>query len=119
MLARLYWEYNYLDLARSTLTDFFMHKAMAHLEQALALVPNSGRWLMLARISTSLGEFEKAQQAIDEAGKLGLDQDHLAPYQAELSFRRGHYRDIPRDLDSLSEQARNNPTLAPVVAYWT
>ncbi|MCS3903008.1 tetratricopeptide (TPR) repeat protein [Methylohalomonas lacus] len=119
MLARLYWEYNYLDLARSTLTDFFMHKAMSHLEQALALVPNSGRWLMLTRISTSLGEFEKAQQAIVEAGKLGLDQDHLAPYQAELSFRRGNYRDIPSDLDSLSEQARNNPTLAPVVAYWT
>ena len=119
MLARLYWEYIYLGLARSTLSDFFMQKAMTHLEKALALLPNSGRWLMLARITTSLGKFEKAQQAIDEAGKLGLEQDYLAPYQAELSFRQGHYKNIIRHLDSLSEQARNNPTLAPVVAYWT
>ena len=119
MLARLYWEYNYLGLARSTLTEFFMHKAMVHLEQALALASNSGRWLMLARISTSIGEFEKAQQAIDEAGKLGLGADYLAPYQAELSFRRGRYKDIIGALESLSEQARSSPTLAPVVAYWT
>lgn len=119
MLARLYWEYNYLGLARTTLIDFFMQKAMAHMEKALALMPNSGRWLILARISTSLGEFDKAQHAIDKAGELGLRRDHLAPYQAELSFRRGHYGDIPGDLESLSDHARNNPTLAPVVAYWT
>lgn len=118
-LAELYWEYAYLDLARASLRIHVLEEALYHLDAALAISCDGARLLMRGRICSALGHYDEAEQAFDQAESTGMGVDKVAPHRAEFWFRYGDYDQVPRELRRLSQDARHNPVLSPVVAFWS
>lgn len=118
-LAELYWEYAYLDLARASLRVHVLEEALYHLDAALATSCDGARLLMRGRICTALGRYDEAEQALDQAESTGMGVDKVAPHRAEFWFRRGDYGRVSGELRRLGPDVRRDPTLSPVVAYWS
>lgn len=95
-----------------------LDRALHHVNAALDAGREPGRLLMRGRICTALARNDEAFEALQAAEDTGFDADKVAPYRAELWFRRGEYSRVPGELRRLSTQARQEPALNPLVAYW-
>ncbi|GHE21271.1 hypothetical protein [Halomonas urumqiensis] len=117
-LAALYSEYGYLQLAQGGTLRYLLEQATLRIDQALAARETAHRWLMLGRLCIALKHYPEAEAAFMECETLGMHDDDLAPYRAELAFTQRRFNDVHRQLARLSSAAASHPTLHPLVSYW-
>ena len=116
--AQLFWEFSYLQLARGSVEDLMLEKALAAVETAIQRQPTTQRWLLRARICLELNRYDETESALINAQALGLEDDDSAPRWAELAYRRGRFDEVAPALERMSPRAGNNPVMRPILEYW-
>jgi hypothetical protein len=117
-LTELHWEMLYLGIAQGAVADFIRGKIRGYAEECLGIdAQDSTLWQLLGRLALSTGEYTEAERCFHESEDRGMPRARVAPYLAELAFRRGDFaqaRAVMRSVPS-AEYALN---LAPVVEMW-
>lgn len=117
-LAALYWELAYLGLAQGGVRKHVLGEAREHAERRLAAGEDAATRFLLGRVLLALDELDDADHNLRNAVYAGLDPAEVAPYRAEIAFRRRRFDEVPRLLDQVADGGRREPVLAQVVALW-
>ncbi|WP_047537241.1 HEAT repeat domain-containing protein [Pseudomonas sp. 11/12A] len=118
-LARWYWELAYLGLAQGSVLEHVLNQAGEHAEQGLEAGEGGELFLLAGRIALERGDIARAEVLLQEAQDNGMGVAQILPFQAELAFEAGRYREIPGLLASLPEKTRQRPPFADLVRSWT
>lgn len=116
--AQLFWEFSYLQLARGSVEELMLTKALAAVDTALERQSSAQRWLLRARICLELTQYDDTEAALNNAETLGLEADDSAPRWAELAYQRGQFERVAPALERMSPRAGDNPVMRPVLEYW-
>lgn len=118
-LAQEYWELVYLGLAQGEVLAHVLAKADDHARKAIeALRDDAGVRFLHGRILMAKGMREEARRALDDAEALGLPNEKLLPYRADLAFQERAFDEVVDCLRALPEESKKRPPLAAVVEYW-
>ncbi|MDR5898930.1 HEAT repeat domain-containing protein [Halomonas vilamensis] len=117
-LAMHYWEYDYLKLAQGSTARFLLNQALDYLDQAIDCADSAHRQLLRGRLCLALNDDQGAKTAFQQCQRLGMHDDDLAPYRAELAFQTRDYASMLTQLARLSPTAREQPILHPLLEYW-
>ncbi|MGM0521582.1 MAG: HEAT repeat domain-containing protein [Pseudomonadota bacterium] len=117
-LAMLHWEYDYLKLAQGSTARFLLNQALDYLDQAIHCADSAHRQLLRGRLCLALDDAQGAETAFSQCQRLGMHDDDLAPYRAELAFQTRQYASLHAQLAQLSPAAREQPILHPLLEYW-
>lgn len=117
-LAAWYWELGYLGLAQGSVLQHVLGCAAAHAERGLAAGEGSPLALLAARIGLLRGDLVAAERCLRQATSLGMEASNLAPYRAELAFRRGRYGEIGGLLAQLGPEQLQRPPFAMLARCW-
>lgn len=118
-LAELHWELIYAGLVQGELRKHVLGEARGYIDAALALGASheSGHVFLKGKILLAQGEDEQAEQAFDEALKLGHSEVSVIPFLAELAFRRHEFRRVRASMQHLFQHHAASRVM-PVVAFW-
>jgi polysaccharide biosynthesis protein PelE len=117
--AQLGWELAFLGLAQGDIATHLLGEACVHAREAARLLPGRGApCLLLARILLRLGEVEEAERALVEARRRGLAPEVVAPYRAEVAFRRRRFDEVRVALGERRAPAARVPRLARLEEFW-
>lgn len=117
-LAMLNWEYDYLHLAQGSTAQFYLTQALSEIDSAIRLANSAHRQLLRGRLCLALKAFDSAEAAFTQCALLGMEEDDLASYRAELAFQTRRYHDMQAQLARLSPGAAQHPVLHPLMEYW-
>ncbi|NVF13813.1 hypothetical protein [Vreelandella maris] len=117
-LAMLNWEYDYLKLAQGSTAHFYLTQALHYIDQAISSANSAHRQLLRGRMCLALKDITGAETAFLQCEALGLDNDDLVPYRAELAFQTHRFSALRGQLLKLSPSAQQHPVLYPVMEYW-
>lgn len=117
-LAVLNWEYDYLHLAQGSTAHFYLTQALSEIDTAICLANSAHRQLLRGRLCLALKAFDSAEAAFTQCALLGMHDDDLASYRAELAFQTRRYHDMQEQLARLSPSAAQHPVLHPLMEYW-
>tara|TARA_R110000824_G_scaffold207027_1_gene392316 strand:- start:73305 stop:74330 length:1026 start_codon:yes stop_codon:yes gene_type:complete len=117
-LAMLNWEYDYLKLAQGSTANFYLTQALTYIDQAISRANSAHRQLLRGRMCLALRDIAGAEAAFLQCETLGLDNDDLAPYRAELAFQTHRYSALREQLFKLSPTAQQHPIMYPLMEYW-
>ena len=119
-LAELHWELIYASLAQGELRNHILRQAREYLDEALAvgMPPNSGLLFLNGRILLAQGQFEAAQDAIEQSVALGQPKIAALPYLAELAFKRREFGLVKQLMQQLVELNAVSKTRA-AADFWT
>jgi len=118
-LSDLYWELVYQELALGDLRKYAIDESMRYCQLVLAQQPdNAPLNLRRGRLLHEAGDLAGADAAYRRALTLGLPATRVLPYQAELSFAQGDYREARRLMQELANWSAL-PRLRPIIDYWT
>ena len=117
-LAMLNWEYDYLHLAQGSTAHFYLTQALSEIDTAIRLANSAHRQLLRGRLCLALKAFDSAEAAFTQCALLGMHDDDLASYRAELAFQTRRYHDMQEQLARLSPSAAQHPVLHPLMEYW-
>jgi hypothetical protein len=118
-LAEWYWELGYLGLAQGSVLAHVLGRAADHARHGLECGEGSPLALLAGRIALLQGDLPGAGRYLDQAARLGMPPTSLAPYRAELAFRRGDYPAIAGLLRDLGPEGLNRPPFAALARCWT
>jgi tetratricopeptide (TPR) repeat protein len=117
-LAELYWELIYQGLVQGDLREHAAQQARVHLERAVAGDPDDAALRALAgQIAMSNGRYDEAQRAFEQALELGLPDNRVLPYMAEVAFRRRRFDEV-RALAGRLASLPSTHRIDHVVHYW-
>jgi hypothetical protein len=117
--AQYGWELVYLGLAQGDLAAHLLREARTHAEEAMRLLPRRGApCLLLARILLRLGEVEAAARALEETRRRGMAPGVVAPFAAEVAFRRRRFGEVRTALADVGPMAGMRPRLERLEASW-
>ncbi|GGC90668.1 HEAT repeat domain-containing protein [Vreelandella lutescens] len=117
-LAMLNWEYDYLHLAQGSTAHFYLTQALTEIDTAIRRANSAHRQLLRGRLCLALKAFDSAEAAFTQCALLGMHDDDLAAYRAELAFQTRRYDDMREQLARLSPSAAQHPVLHPLMEYW-
>lgn len=118
-LAQQYWELAYLGLAQGEVLTHVLSEAEKYLRRSFKREPNNtGAHRLLGRVLMHQGRDGDAREAFARALELGLPQDVVSPYLAELAFRAHRFGEVRQHLKSISAMARERSPLAELTAWW-
>ena len=118
VLADLYWELVYQELAQGDLRTHALQRSLDYTLEALRLAPEEAALhLRHGRLLQSLGDPTAARQAYERALALGMPKTRVVPYLAEVTYDMRHYGETHRLMRELG-QWRSLPRLRPVIDYW-
>ena len=117
-LARWYWELAYVGLAQGSVLEHVLQQAWSHVGTALQGEPSGEMHLLAGRIAMELGNLDEASSQFEQAAQTGTGAAQLAPYQAEIAFRRQRYDEIPQMLASMPADMLQRPPFAALAKYW-
>lgn len=117
-LARWYWELAYVGLAQGSVLEHVLQQAWSHVGTALQGEPSGELHLLAGRIAMELGNLDEASSQFEQAAQTGTGAAQLAPYQAEIAFRRQRYDEIPQMLASMPADMLQRPPFAALAKYW-
>lgn len=117
-LAMLHWEYDYINLAQGSTAHLFLTQAKKYIDRAINSHSSAHRQLLRGRLCLALGDSREAEAAFSQCETLGMDDDDLAPYRAELAFKTNRFSTVREHLAHISPTAQQHPMLHPLVEYW-
>lgn len=114
-----HWELVYLGLASGEVLTHVLGKATGHVTEALASLPNDASLHFLkARIEGAKGDLEAASLTLDRAQELGLPDEKIRPYRAQLAFQGRKFDEVAEHLRVLPDESKRRLPLSAVVEYW-
>jgi len=117
-LAFSYWEMVYSALAQDELRDFFVEQSARYAGQAHQLGANDPVLAtLMVRIYLQKRQYQRAEDAVQEALALGADPVRVVPYQAELAFYKRDFSSV-RKLLQQDAAVRFRPGIGPVAQFW-
>lgn len=117
-LARWYWELAYLGLAQGGVLEHVLGQAAQHAQAALKLQSTADLELLTGRIQMERNHLDDAQNHFMTAQRLGMSDEKLIPYLAELAFLRRDYAVVGQQLARLPENMLKRPPFAEAARYW-
>ncbi len=118
LLAHLHWELVYTGLVTGAVKDRELDRAERH-ARATGAHADLATTFLLGRILLEKGDLDRAESRFNDAAERGFSAQSVAPYLAEIAFRRRDFAAVRTHLESLS---RGELPLAGVTAalehYW-
>jgi len=118
-LATLYWELIYYGFISNDLLEFTLSKALKYIADAINVLPTDAALLVLrGKLYNKKNKNDEAIQAFEHAVQLKVPVYRVAPYLAEVYFRKGDYAKVREYLHqdvSLQQVMR----LSGCVKFWT
>ena len=117
-LAALCWELVYHNLVQGAVRAHWLHTARRYMSQGLELAPDGSSQLLYARMLLAADEVMAAEAALYEAGELGVANDVLAPFFAEVAFRQRRFDAVRKYLAESQRNGELGRDFAQVKAWW-
>jgi tetratricopeptide (TPR) repeat protein len=117
-LAYLYWDFVYLELTTGEVAQHLLHQALSHIETAIVRLPSASRYLLRARIQIALDQLQQAKESLSAAYTLGMPQDNIAIYLAEVAFKEGHYKEVRSQLERMTPLKRQIYPINKLQEFW-
>jgi hypothetical protein len=118
-LAGLYWDFVYLELSTGEVAQHLLHQALSRIQAAIIRMPTASRYLLRARVQIALDQLQEAKESLSAACSLGMQQDHIAIYYAEIAFKEGCYKEVKSQLDSLTPLKRQMYPINKLQEFWS
>lgn len=118
-LARWYWELAYLGLAQGGVLEHVLAQAAANAQTALNMLQSADLELLAGRIAMERSKLDVSEKHLLRAQSLGMSDEKLIPFLAELAFLRRDYAVVGQQLARLPENMRKRPPFAEVSRFWT
>jgi tetratricopeptide (TPR) repeat protein len=118
-LAALYWELIYYGFISNDLLEFTLSKALKYATEAIDVLPNDvALCVLLGRLYNKQNKLDEAIGAFERAVELKVPIYRVAPYLAEVYFKKGDYAKVREYLqkDVSLQQVMN---LSGCVKFWT
>ena len=119
LLAELYWELVYQDLARGDIRQMAMDNALSYIDEVLASNPiDTEMWYLQGRIYLEKKYMDKAEICLLKSKELGMATTRINPWLAEACLHLGK----PLDTQALMAELHDtNPSAASMAAihYWS
>ncbi len=118
-IANNYWELLTLEQGDAIARKQLLKKAENAAKQSVEIDPgNRNAWLVYGRVCLAGREFEEAEQAFKQALDLGMPNDKVIPYLAEVAFGKRQFKKVSQLLNSLDDAFKQYPPLKQIVEYW-
>ncbi len=118
-LAAEYWELAYLGLATGDVRQHVLEEALRQISAAENLLPKEvGLLFQKGRILLNLNRLEEAEEALQEARKLGMSEMDVNPYLAEAAYLKRDWEGVSRLMSALDSLGRSEPPISFVADYW-
>jgi tetratricopeptide (TPR) repeat protein len=117
-LAYLYWDFVYLELTTGEVAQHLLHQALSHIDTAIVRLPSASRYLLRARIQIALDQLQQAKESLSAAYTLGMPQDNIAIYLAEVAFKEGHYKEVRSQLERMTPLKRQIYPMNKLQEFW-
>lgn len=124
MLAQLYWELVYFELADEVLERFLLSEVEKNAQIALEIVPgDDDLHFLMGRVHFQNGNIQQAKaefhQAIDQARAKGkAPSNYIQPYLAELYFNERDFSGV-KSIIAHSRFFEISPKLYPIKQVWS
>jgi len=117
-LASLYWDFVYLELTTGEVAQHLLHQALFRIQTAIVRLPSASRYLLRARIQIALDQLQEAKESLSAAHNLGMPQDNIAIYLAEVAFKEGHYKEVKSQLERMTPLKRQIYPINKLQEFW-
>jgi len=117
-LARWYWELAYLGLAQGGVLEHVLGQAAQHAQAGLKLQATADLELLAGRVQMERDNLDDAQRHFMQAQRLGMSEEKLIPYLAELAFLHRDYAVVGQQLARLPKDMLERPPFAEAARYW-
>lgn len=118
-IASNYWELLTLEKDEPVAREQLLEKASGAAIQAVSMLPtNRNAHFILGRVSLLQGNGRRARVAFERASALGMPDDKVLPYLAEVEFKEHNFARVRALLDQLNPAIRAYPPLSHVAEYW-
>lgn len=113
-LANTYWQFIFHGVANIQLTGFYTQKIEAQLKK-IEHYPKS--FILLGKIYIFNREFDKAEKAFYRATELGIPQNAISTFLAEIKYEQGKYNEIAQHI--IPEEFNLDLRLKPLTKMWS
>ncbi|MFK7854128.1 MAG: hypothetical protein AB8B79_08450 [Granulosicoccus sp.] len=118
-IASNYWELLTLEKDEPVAREQLLEKASGAAIQAVSMLPvNRNAHFILGRVSLLQGNGRRARVAFERASALGMPDDKVLPYLAEVEFKEHNFPRVRALLNQLDPSIRAYPPLSHVAEYW-
>lgn len=117
-LAEQYWDLAYLGLAEGEVARYAIRRADHHARSGLESPEAPAMWFLLGRIALWNECLAEAERALARAEEAGINPTDLAPFRAEIAYRRRDFPGVREHLATLPTFQRPDSALIEVVEYW-
>ena len=118
-IASNYWELLTLEKDEPVARQQLLEKASAAAIQAVAVLPvNRNAHFILGRVSLLQGNGRRAKIAFERASALGMPDDKVLPYLAEVEFKAHNFSRVHALMNKLDPAITAYPPLSHVADYW-
>jgi vacuolar-type H+-ATPase subunit D/Vma8 len=112
-LAQIYWQFIYHGVADEQLTGFYTKKIEVILH-SITQKPNA--FVLLGKIHIFNKKYYEAQEAFDKAIELGVPQNAISTFLAEIKYGQKKYNEVSKYI--LPKQFNFDLRLKPLVNIW-
>ncbi len=118
-LASNYWELLSLEDAEATMRNQLLEKVRWHAAKATAIDPgNVNGHFTLGLVELRLRRPEQAERSLRLAMHLGMPNEKVLPYLAEVAFQQRRFASVRDHLRALPSAFRTYPPVAQLAEYW-
>lgn len=118
-IANNYWELLTLEGDEPVAREQLLANAETQTIMAIEIQPNSvNAHFLLGQIALKQGHSSKATTAFEQAERLGLSNEKVAPYIAEAAFAERDFTKLKAVLQNLNPAFKSYPPFSNVVEYW-
>lgn len=117
-LANDYWELAYLGLAAGDVLAFALDSSEKHARIALELQEETSTARLLGRVLLRQRKFAEARASFSRANALGLPDETIRPYLAEIAFMERKFEEVRLHLLALDPRSLRRPPLDGIARYW-
>lgn len=119
ILAEHYHELVYLAVSSQETETIYLERAIDLLKEALSVAPrNSAALLLLLKCQVKNRKVDDAKKSASELRSMGLSEDSLAPWEAEISFLGRDWGALKEALQKIKSSKSLDPRLSGLIEFW-
>ena len=119
-IASNYWELLTLEKDEPVAREQLLNKATHAAMTSVRILPtNRNAHFTLGRISLIDNKARIANAAFERAMALGMPEEKVMPYIAEVAFVSNNYKKVQQSLASMDDAFKAYPPLKHVAQYWS
>lgn len=116
-IGELYWEFYYLGLSDGAITKTYLDFALLYFEKAASKEPRGQVYIKLGRVHLAQNNLHEAEKCFQRAIELGILEEKVSLYLAEIAFRRKEYFKVAQLLRVIDENLDGEHS-EEIQEYW-